>query len=130
MVDENIGSFSEEIKKNREANATKRLSKAFEGALDDTGTAKKAVKILSDTILQNDPEYVAARDRKQKIKAKDRLKAVLGNKEQVEAMILKAKNIAMANVDANENADAATKMDIKTKSNHWFRTCCRYRLAM
>lgn len=115
VVDENIGRFSEEIKKNREANAAKRLSKAFEGALDDTGTAKKAVKILSDTILQNDPEYVAARDRKQKIKAKDRLKAVLSNKEKVEAIILKAKNIAMANVDANENADAATKMDIKNE---------------
>jgi hypothetical protein len=115
VIDENIGDFSEEIKKNREASATKRLSKAFEGVLDDTGTAKKAVKILSDTILQNDPDYIAARERKQKIKAKDRLKAVLSNKDQVEAIVLKAKNIAMANVDANENADAATKMDIKNE---------------
>lgn len=115
IVDDNMASFNADIKRNKEASVINRLAKAFEGVIDDTGTRKKALKILSDTILQNDPAYVMAKSRGEKVKAKDRLKSILNNKAEIESLVLRAKDIAKANVDANENVDAATKMAIKNE---------------
>ena len=115
IVDDNMASFDTDIKKNKEASATKRLAKAFEGIADTGNIKDKALKMLSDTILQNDPEYVMAKSRGEKVKAKDRLKTILNNKAQVESMVTKAMNIAKANVDANEKLDAATKMAVKNE---------------
>ena len=115
IVDDNMAAFDSEIKKNKEASVVKRLSKAFEGVIDDTGIKKRALKILSDTVLSNDPDYVLAKSRGEKVKAKDRLKTLLNNKAKIEGLVLRAANIAKANVDANENADAATKMAIKNE---------------
>lgn len=115
IVDDNMAAFDSEIKKNKEASVVKRLAKAFEGVIDEAGIKKRALKILSDTILANDPDYVTAKSRGEKVKAKDRLKAILNNKPQIEKLVLQAANIAKANVDANENADAATKMAIKNE---------------
>lgn len=115
IVDDNMASFDTDIKKNKEASATKRLAKAFEGIAGTSNIKDKALKMLSDTILQNDPEYVMAKSRGEKVKAKDRLKTILNNKAQVESMVTKAMNIAKANVDANEKLDAATKMAIKNE---------------
>jgi hypothetical protein len=115
IVDDNMAAFDSEIKKNKEASVIKRLAKAFEGVIDETGVKKRALKILSDTILSNDPGYIMAKSRGEKVKAKDRLKAILNNKPQIETLVLQAANIAKANVDANESADAATKMAIKNE---------------
>jgi hypothetical protein len=115
IVDDNMASFDTEIKKNKEASATKRLAKAFEGIADTRNIKDKALKMLSDTILQNDPAYIAAKSRGDKVRAKDRLKAILNNKAQIESMVTQAMNIAKANVDANDKLDAATKMAIKNE---------------
>jgi hypothetical protein len=115
IVDDNMATFDSEIKKNKEASVVKRLAKAFEGVIDEAGIKKRALKILSDTILANDPAYVTAKSRGEKVKAKDRLKTILNNKPKIEDLVLRAANIAKANVDANENADAATKMAIKNE---------------
>lgn len=115
IVDDNMAAFDSEIKKNKEASVAKRLAKAFEGVIDEEGIKKRSLKILSDTILANDPDYILAKSRGEKVKAKDRLKAILNNKPKIEGLVLRARDIAKANVDANENADAATKMAIKNE---------------
>lgn len=115
IVDDNMATFDSDIKKNKEAGVIKRLAKAFEGIIDDTGIKEKALRTLSKTILENDPAYVTAKSRGEKVKAKDRLKTILNNKPQIEVMVLQAAQIAKANVDANDKLDAATKMAIKNE---------------
>jgi len=90
IVDDNMASFDTEIKKNKEASAVNRLAKAFEGIAGTTDIKDKALKMLSDTILQNDVAYVLAKSRGEKVKAKDRLKTILNNKAQVESLVLRA----------------------------------------
>jgi len=115
IVDDNMASFDTEIKKNKEASAVNRLAKAFEGIAGTTDIKDKALKMLSDTILQNDVAYVLAKSRGEKVKAKDRLKTILNNKAQVESLVLRAKDIAKANVNVNDKLDAATKMAINNE---------------
>ena len=115
IVDDNMSTFDAEIKRNKDASVVNRLAKAFEGVIDVTGVKQKALKMLSDTILENDPAYVLAKSRGEKTKAKDRLKTVLNNKAKVESMVMRARDIAKTSVDVNTKIDAATKMAIKNE---------------
>lgn len=114
LIDSMSSSLEADIVANKKASAESRLVKALEGSLDEPDASRKrAIKILSDTLLENDPEYARAKSNGEKVKAKDRLKILLRDKQVSMEALIGASDIAKANIDANETINAATKQAIK-----------------
>jgi hypothetical protein len=113
LIDQAAQSLESTIKSNKKASSEARLISALEGVIDDMDASrKKAVKILSDMILENDPGYVAARSRGEKVKARERLQKILANKTEAVGILSSARAIAEAQIMGNENIDPATKQAI------------------
>ncbi len=99
IIDDNGQDFIDKIAENSQNKAVDQLKKAFEGkALEGDNLRKKAITIISDMMLRNDPEYVAKKGNKERLKAKERLSKILKNRDAISAMVVRAKEAAIATV--------------------------------
>jgi hypothetical protein len=113
IIDSNSSLFESELKSNEEKSTLNKLANALERAVNERDESRKRAKsILAQAVLQNDPEYIAAKLAGKKLKASERLKKILNDKALLVGIMDRAKNLAIGNVNSNTSIDPANKQAI------------------
>jgi len=113
IIDSNASLFESEMKSNEEKSTINKLANVLERSIDERDESrKKAKSILAQAVLQNDPEYIAAKLAGKKLKVSERLKKILNDKAALTSIMERAKNLAIGNVNSNSSIDPANKQAI------------------